>query len=99
GEKVYGKTILERAITETKNITLRHDENVFSIEFAALSFFHPVKNQYKYKLEGFNSDWLIADGKSRKVTYTNLDPGEYNFRVIASNSDGVWNEEGVSLGI
>lgn len=99
GKKVRGKTILEQSITETNALTLKHDENVFSIEFAALSFFHPIKNQYKYKLEGFNSDWLLADGNSRKVTYTNLDPGDYVFRVIASNSDGVWNDEGVSLGI
>ena len=99
GEKIDGKVILERSITETKDITLKHNENVFSIEFTALSFFHPVKNQYKYKLEGFNKDWLHADGDSRKVTYTNLDPGEYVFRVIASNNDGVWNEDGVSLKI
>ncbi len=99
GEKLDGKVILERSITETKDITLKHNENVFSIEFAALSFFHPVKNQYKYKLEGFNKDWLNADGDSRKVTYTNLDPGEYVFRVIASNNDGVWNDDGASLKI
>lgn len=99
GEKTGRKAILDKSITETEAITLKPDENVFSIEFAALSFFHPVKNQYRYKLEGFNKDWLTTDGTSRKVTYTNLDPGDYVFRVIASNSDGVWNEEGVSLGI
>ena len=99
GERSRGKALLDKSITETKAITLKPDEDVFSIEFAALSFFHPVKNQYRYKLEGFNKDWLTTDGSSRKVTYTNLDPGDYVFRVIASNSDGVWNEEGVSLGI
>lgn len=99
GEKSRGKALLDKSITVTEAITLKPDENVFSIEFAALSFFHPVKNQYRYKLEGFNKDWLTTDGSSRKVTFTNLDPGDYVFRVIASNSDGVWNEEGVSLGI
>lgn len=99
GEALNGRVILDKSITRTESITLRHDENVFSLEFAALSFFHPTKNQYKYKLEGFNKDWLTTDGTSRKVTYTNLDPGDYVFRVIAANNDGVWNEEGVSLAI
>ncbi|HEX7015512.1 MAG TPA: two-component regulator propeller domain-containing protein [Cyclobacteriaceae bacterium] len=99
GETINGRVILDKSITRTNAVTLRHDENVFSLEFAALSFFHPTKNQYKYKLEGFNKDWLTTDGTSRKVTYTNLDPGDYVFRVIAANNDGVWNEEGVSLSI
>lgn len=99
GEKIDGEIILNKSIGETESVTLKHNENVFSIEFAALSYFHPIKSQYKYKLEGFNKEWLTADGKSRKVTYTNLDPGEYTFRVIASNNDGFWNEEGTSLKI
>jgi signal transduction histidine kinase/ligand-binding sensor domain-containing protein/DNA-binding response OmpR family regulator len=99
GEVMNGRVILEKPITRTESITLRHDQNVFSLEFAALSFFHPIKNQYKYKLEGFNKDWLTTDGTARRVTYTNLDPGDYVFRVIAANNDGVWNEEGVSLAI
>ncbi|HLT79562.1 MAG TPA: two-component regulator propeller domain-containing protein [Cyclobacteriaceae bacterium] len=99
GETLNGRVILEKPVTRTESLTLRHDQNVFSLEFAALSFFHPTKNQYKYKLEGFNKEWLTTDGASRKVTYTNLDPGDYVFRVIAANNDGVWNEEGVSLAI
>ena len=99
GEKINGHVILEKSINATRSITLRHIENVFSIEFASLNYFHPEKSLYKYKLEGFNHDWVTTDGRSRKVTYTNLDPGEYTFRVLASNNDGVWNEEGVSLNI
>jgi signal transduction histidine kinase/ligand-binding sensor domain-containing protein/DNA-binding response OmpR family regulator len=97
GEKLDGHVILERSITKTTDITLKHSENVFSLEFAALNYFHPEKSLYKYKLEGFDHDWVTTDGRSRKVTYTNLDPGEYTFRVIASNNDSVWNEEGVRL--
>jgi len=94
-----GDGLLKESILQTNFIELPASENVFSIEFAALNFFQAEKNVYKYKLEGFNNAWLQADPKSRKVTYTNLDGGDYVFRVIAGNNDGVWNEEGVSLQI
>lgn len=58
----------------------------------------PEKNLYQYKLEGFDKDWSPV-GKRRSVTYTNLDPGEYMFRVKGSNNDGVWNERGKSIRI
>lgn len=99
GKETNGRTILANALSETEHITLKPDENAFSIEFAALNFFHPEKNIYKYKLEGFDKKWHTATDGIRKVTYTNLDPGEYIFRVIASNNDGVWNNEGTSLKI
>jgi ligand-binding sensor domain-containing protein/signal transduction histidine kinase/DNA-binding response OmpR family regulator len=79
-------------------ITLSYDQSVFSIEFAALSFTVPEKNQYAYMLEGFDKDWNYI-GYEHKASYTNLDPGEYIFRVIASNNDGIWNKEGTSLKI
>lgn len=97
GEIINGRVILEKSITKTDEIVLKHKENMFSIEFAALSYFHPEKNKYKYKLDGFNEDWLSADVP--KVTYTNLNPGEYTFRVIASNNDGYWNYEGAGIKI
>lgn len=99
GEPVNNRIILKRSITETDEIILKYSDNVFSIEFVALNFFHPEKSEYKYKLDGFNKDWLTTNGQQRKVTYTNLDPGNYTFYVQASNSDGIWNEEGASLRI
>lgn len=99
GEEVTDHIVLTSAISETREITLSHSENVFSIEFATLSYMHPEKNKYLYKLEGFNDNWIQADANSRKATYTNLDPGGYTFRVKASNNDGVWNNEGISLKI
>ncbi len=83
-------------IGEAKEITLAYDQSVFSFEFAALSYTSPEKNQYAYKMEGFDSEWLYA-GTQNSATYTNLDPGEYLFRVKASNNDGVWNEQGFSI--
>ena len=89
---------LTRAITETKEIELRHNQTVLTFEFSALSYTVPEKNKYAYKLEGFDKDWNYA-GTQHKVTYTNLDPGTYVFRVKASNNDGVWNEKGTSIRI
>jgi signal transduction histidine kinase/DNA-binding response OmpR family regulator len=90
---------LSSSITTNPSIVLAASDNVFSIEFAAIDFTQPSKTKYKYKLEGFNDDWLPADANNRRVTFTNLDAGNYIFRVIATNHDGTWNEEGISLSI
>ncbi|GAA4438724.1 two-component regulator propeller domain-containing protein [Pontibacter saemangeumensis] len=97
GKPVNGRVVLPQSIDATEQIVLKHDENVFSIEFAALSFFHPEKTKYRYKLEGFDKAWHTITNANRRVTYTNLDPGQYVFKVSASNNDGVWNEEGISM--
>lgn len=81
---------------ESDLLELQHSDSVISFAFAALDFTTPARNQYRYKLEGFDTDWRDADG-GKKVTYTNLDAGRYTFTVIGSNNDGVWNEEGASL--
>ncbi|WP_207514476.1 hybrid sensor histidine kinase/response regulator transcription factor [Longitalea luteola] len=99
GEVINNRVLLQTAISEVKEITLKYHENIFSLEFAALNYSNPEKNRYAYKLEGFNKDWLTADATHRTVTYTNLDPGTYIFRVKASNGDGVWNEQGTALAI
>jgi signal transduction histidine kinase/ligand-binding sensor domain-containing protein/DNA-binding response OmpR family regulator len=99
GKEINGKVLLPQALTNDHQVTLRHNENVFSIEFAALNFFHPEKNMYRYKLEGFDNEWHTVNEGSRRVTYTNLDPGDYEFKVLASNNDGVWNKEGISMKI
>jgi signal transduction histidine kinase len=87
---------LDTAISEKKLITLSYAENVFSFEFAALNFTNAGKNQYAYKLEGFDHEWTYC-GTRRYATYTNLDGGSYVFKVRGSNNDGVWNEVGASI--
>lgn len=77
---------------------LRHTENFFSFEFSALSFEVPENNRYAYRLEGLEEEWNEA-GTRRFANYTDIDPGEYTFRVKASNADGVWNETGASFRI
>jgi signal transduction histidine kinase/DNA-binding response OmpR family regulator/ligand-binding sensor domain-containing protein len=89
--------VLSKNISFVKMIELQHNQNDMSIVFAALDYNQPSKNQYLYKLEGYQKDWIESDAKSRTATYTNLDPGTYIFRVKGSNSDGVWNEKGASL--
>lgn len=89
---------LKRSITYTDKLTLSHADNVISFEFAALNFTIPEKNQYAYKLDGFDEKWNYI-GDRNFVTYTELPPGEYIFRVKASNNDGLWNEDGTSLAL
>lgn len=93
------RIILTSSISEAPKIVLKYRENVFSVEFAALNYLHPEKNQYLYKLDGFNDRWLRPDPGQYKVTYTNLDPGHYVLRVIASNDDGIWNHTGAAIEI
>jgi PAS domain S-box-containing protein len=96
---IGAKSILKKSISDVDALTLSYRYNVFSFEFAALSYANSQKNRYRYKLEGLEPGWNEVGSKQRLATYTNLDPGKYVFRVQASNSDGVWNEEGVSLPI
>ena len=92
-------SVLKRAIPYAESLTMSYESNVFSLEFAALSYANSHKNRYRYRLEGFDPGWNEVDSKHRMATYTNLNPGHYVFRVRGSNSDGIWNEEGVSLPI
>ena len=99
GFKKFNKAINpDSALHCKKQITLTHTENVFSIGYAALSYVNPLRNQYAHWMEGFDKDWIFT-GNRHEVTYTNLDPGEYIFRVKGSNHDGVWNEKGTSMRI
>ena len=94
-----GHVILRRALTETHQITLGPRDNVFSIEFASLGYIPNASNKYAYTLDGFNTKWLMTDGKSRKATYTNLDAGDYTFRVRATDEDGQWYDKVASIKI
>ncbi|WP_207533435.1 hybrid sensor histidine kinase/response regulator transcription factor [Desertivirga arenae] len=96
-EKVDNDVILPESLNSLQEVVLNHDQNVFAIEFAALGAGNPEKVNYAYMLEGFDKRWFNTDGKLRKATYTNLDPGHYTFKVKASNDDGSWNEEVLSL--
>jgi two-component system, sensor histidine kinase ChiS len=89
---------IDQHISEVKEIHLNYRQNNFTLYFSALHFANPAQNKYKYKLEGFDEDWIDA-GNRRFVSYTSLPYKTYTFRVIASNSDGIWNEKGLSVKI
>jgi PAS domain S-box-containing protein len=86
-------------MSETDAIQLYYKENIFSFEFAALDFLSPGKNRYAYKMENLDNDWNYVTADKRFVVYTNMKPGQYVFRVKASNNDGLWNEKGTALRI
>lgn len=97
GEKVNGHTILERSVNLSSEISLKHNQNVFSISFSALNYFQPERTRFRYMLEGFNDQWLETDSRNRSATFTNLNPGRYVFRVKASASDGTWSDNETKL--
>lgn len=90
--------ILLHSIGEQKEIKLDYKENIITFSFAAMDFTAPEKNRFRYKLEGWDRNWVEA-GTRRTATYTNLPAGNYTFRVLGSNNDGVWNETGASVRI
>lgn len=97
--KVFDRPVsFNKTYFDQDTIILSYYDNFFSLEFAALDLTAPSKNQYAYMLEGYDTNW-VRSGKRRYVAYTNLDPGKYVFRIIASNNDGIWNNEGISIAI
>ncbi|MFT4929889.1 MAG: signal transduction histidine kinase/ligand-binding sensor domain-containing protein, partial [Phenylobacterium sp.] len=90
---------LPKGIDDLDHLILTHKQDVISFQFAALHFANSLKNQYQYKLQGQDEDWIETDAQNRRATYTNLPGGNYVFMVKASNKDGHWNETGKSLKI
>jgi len=98
-------TVLEKEIQtkiplcELKEYDLSYKDHYFSFTFSALDFSNPDRNRFKYKLEGFDGDWIYSGPRSQRnfASYTNIPGGKYIFRVKGSNNDGIWNEDGVSL--
>lgn len=87
------------SLGEAERVVLDHTRNVVSIQFSALHFVSPEKNRYAYRLDGFDRDWIHTDADRRIATYTNLDPGDYLFRVKAANSDGLWSTEEATIAL
>ncbi len=87
---------LAEDISFTKQLQLSYKQSTFSIGFAALNYTASENNQYVYKLEGWDNDWITANNEAR-ASYTNVSPGTYTFRVKATNNDGIWNEHASEL--
>ncbi len=92
--KIFNEEIdFQQPLTSIKEIELSYSDNVFSIDFAALDYSAPEKNKYEYKLEGVDKNWVYVNADKRTASYTTLSPGNYNFYVKGSNSDGLWNDK------
>ena len=89
---------LTQPLSETENITLPYKQNEVTFDYVALHYTNPESNTYSYQLEGYDPDWIDA-GSKRSASYTNLPEGEYTFKVKAANSDGIWNQNGASIGL
>jgi len=87
---------LDKTLTELDRVNFTYKDYLITFEFAALDYAQPERNQYQYKLEGFDPDW-IQNNNLNRATYTNLPSGNYIFKVKGSNNDGVWSEESINL--
>jgi PAS domain S-box-containing protein len=96
---VGADTPLKRSIGYTSALSLSHDQNVFSLEFSALSYFNPATNRYRYKLDGLDRQWNEVGSNQRLATYTTLPAGMYTFRVQGATSRGAWSEPGLELAV
>lgn len=90
---------LTTSITHTGELTLSHEQSIFSVEFSALSFFSPRTNRYRYRLEGLDAGWRDLDSTQRVVSFTTLPAGHYTLRVQGATSRGNWGEPGTTLRI
>ncbi|MCP5106514.1 MAG: hypothetical protein GY950_24230, partial [bacterium] len=97
-KKFNRATAFAEPASEIKEIRLTHKENFISFEFAALDYTNPSKNQYAYKMDGIDRDW-IPSGSRHFAGYPGLSPGRYQFHARGSNNDGVWNKKGISVKI
>jgi signal transduction histidine kinase/ligand-binding sensor domain-containing protein len=96
---VNKKINMERSLYEpSTSIKLPYRENFLSFEYVGLNYLNPEKTQYRYMMEGLDENWVEA-GTRRYAEYRDLKPGNYTFRVIAANEDGLWNEEGDSVSV
>ena len=96
---VSDKYTLPGVIEQLAQVSLGYQQSLVTFEFAALDFRHPMKNSYRYKLEGLDNNWITVAAKIRQASYTNLPTGHYTLRVQASNAHGYWNEQGTSIDI
>lgn len=95
--KKFGKDLIfDKPLSDMERLEFSYNEAFISFEFASLSFSNSEKNRYAYKLEGLHDDWIPL-GTRRSVEFAGLKPGSYRFKIKASNSSGIWNEEGASL--
>lgn len=86
------------SIENLRELELNHEQNMVTFNFAVLDYTNPLKNQFRYKLEGFKEEWINA-GTENSATFTNLDPGDYTLVVQGANADGTWSTKDASIAL
>lgn len=99
GDTINGRSVLEKDIRYKELLDLKYGDKSFSLEFVALNYTLPEKCTYRYQLEGFDPEWIEVGAERNFANYTNLDPGKYVFKVMASNNDGKWGSNTTQLHI
>ncbi len=89
--------VLTAPINELHEITINHLDYVIGFEFAVLDYSDPMRNQYAFQMEGLDPNWNYVDAENRRISYTNLQAGDYVFRVKGANKHGIWNNEGKAI--
>ena len=89
---------LGSSLSKLTQLEFDYSEQLISFEYVGLNYAAPESTRYKYRLKGFDEEWIDA-GKSRRATYTNLPSGTYQLQIIAGNNDNIWSEPGLSLDI
>jgi len=97
GEELDGYVRLEKSILSTDKVTFKHNEQIIAFEVLVQHSNSPYKNKLQYKLEGFSDKWMLVEKGKTSITYTNLPPGDYVFRVKGANADGFWNDKSTDL--
>ena len=99
GSTLKKRIVLDSSIVLTNKIELHYNEKNFTVNFSAMSYIHPQKNKYRYKLEGFDENWIDIKNGIGSVSYSNLNQGTYQLKVYASNNDNVWSKSPLVLSI
>ena len=96
--KLNEPIVFDNYFTDQSLLELEYTDQLISFEYVGLNYENPDSTSYKYRLLGFDNEWIDA-GKSRRVSYTNLPSGEYQLQIIAGNNDNIWSDPGLSLDI
>lgn len=95
GEKYNGRVLFDKSLSYSDGVSLEYNENYITLEFSGLNYLNPLQTSFRYQLDGFDKEWtetLFENGQGR-ITYNNLLPGEYVFRVSVAGNDRMWGPE------
>lgn len=97
--QIHPDSILTQSLLFTEEITLSYSDYIFAFSFSSLTNRKNDRCEYAYRLKGFNENWIYADQRNRRATFTNVSPGKYIFQVRSKNGDGVWDDPGAEVAI